>query len=156
MKLKDRLREWYRQLLSLHGEPHSIAFGFAIGIFVGVTPTIPFHTILIIALCFFWKKNATAGFLGSWLISNPLTIPFLYVTQYRLGKLLLGSHTANAVIRDYSLLNLMHRGWAVLAPCLLGGFIMAPFIALPAYFITYKTIKIVRKKHHGHHDKKHP
>src|ERR1035437_1511252 len=88
--MKKHLKKRYLQLISLKGEPHVIAFGFAIGVFIGVTPIIPFHTIMIVLLCILFKKNITAGYLGSWFISNPLTIPVLYVTQYRLGKFILG------------------------------------------------------------------
>lgn len=156
MKLKGKLNKWYDELISLKGEPHAIAAGFAIGIFIGVTPTIPFHTILIIALCLLLKKNVTAGYLGSWLISNPLTIPFLYVAQYRLGKLFLGSSSFHTITLEHSLLNLIQKSGDVLLPLLTGGFIMATFIAAPAYFITYKTIKAVRKNHHDNDGKKHP
>jgi uncharacterized protein (DUF2062 family) len=155
VKLKYRLRKWYRQLISLKGEPRLIAAGFAIGIFVGVTPTIPFHTVLIIILCFIFKKNVTAGYLGSWLISNPLTIPFLYVTQYRLGGFLLDKPPCQAITLEHSLPDLIQRGGDLLLPLLTGGLIMAPFIALPAYFISYQTIKNARRHHHGHDGTKH-
>jgi uncharacterized protein (DUF2062 family) len=54
MVLMKRLRIYYDRFISLKGEPASIAAGFAIGVFVGVTPTIPFHTAMIVflRLCF--------------------------------------------------------------------------------------------------------
>jgi uncharacterized protein (DUF2062 family) len=150
VKLSHHAKKWYRQLISLKGKPRDLAFGLAIGVFIGVTPTIPFHTLLIVLLCFLLKKNITAGYLGSWLISNPLTIPFLYVTQYRLGKYLLGDGYPRCLVQEYSLLNLIQKGWDVILPLLLGGIIMAPFFAVPAYFIAHKILLTVRKKHHDH------
>jgi len=82
MILKKRVREFYNKFISLTGEPRQIAAGFAIGVFVGVTPTIPFHTVLIIIIGVILRRNITAAYLGSWLISNPLTIPLFYVSQY--------------------------------------------------------------------------
>ena len=148
MMVKNRLKTWYESLISLKGEPRTIAFGLAIGVFIGVTPTIPFHTVLIILFCFLLKKNITAAYLGSWLISNPLTIPFLYLSQYRLGKCLLGNGYAGFIATDYSLVSLIQQGGYVVIPLLAGGIIMAPFFAVPAYFIGHKLILAVRNNCH--------
>lgn len=150
MKLSHHAKKWYRQLISLKGKPRGIAFGLAIGVFVGVTPTIPFHTLLIVFLCFLLKKNITAACLGSWLISNPLTIPFFYVTQYRLGKYVLGNGYPRCLVQEYSLLHLIQKGWDVILPLLVGGIIMAPFFAVPAYFVAHNILITVRKNHHDH------
>ena len=155
MNLREYLKKWYEQLISLKGEPRSIACGLAIGVFIGVTPTIPFHTILIVLICFIFKQNITAGYLGSWLISNPLTIPFFYFFQYRLGKCLLGKSCAGFVISDYSLITIIQKGWSAVVPLLTGGLIMAPFFAIPAYFITHKLVLTIRKNRHEH-GKEHP
>jgi uncharacterized protein (DUF2062 family) len=110
VNLGKRLNTWYKQLISLKGEPGAIADGLAIGVFIGVTPTIPLHTILIILICFLFKKNITAGYLGSWIISNPLTIPFFYVAEYRLGKCLLGNFYKWLTLSDYSLFGMAQAG----------------------------------------------
>ena len=145
MNVKAKLKECYEQLVSLKGKPNTIAYGFAIGVFIGVTPTIPFHTVLIVLFCLLLKKNITAGYIGAWLISNPLTIAFLYVSQYRLGKHLLGISYPRFYFRNSSLIDIIHKGWDVLFPLLLGGLVMAPIFAIPAYFIARKLILAVRK-----------
>jgi uncharacterized protein (DUF2062 family) len=148
MNPKKRLKGCYEQLVSLKGDPNAIAAGLAIGIFIGVTPTIPFHTILIVLLCILLKKNITAGYLGTWLISNPLTIPFFYISQYRLGKYLLGSGYPRFYFRHSSLITIIEKGWDVIVPLSVGGIIMAPIFAVPAYFIARRLILAVRKKKH--------
>jgi len=148
MMVKNRLKTWYESLISLKGEPRAIAFGLAIGVFIGVTPTIPFHTILIVLLCFLLKKNIIAAYLGSWIISNPLTIPFLYFSQYRLGEYLLGSSYSGFLALDYSLVSLIKQSGYVVIPLLAGGVIMAPFFAIPAYFIGHRLILAVRNNCH--------
>jgi uncharacterized protein len=154
MNLKKHLKKCYLQLISLKGEPRTIALGLAIGVFIGVTPTIPFHTVLIVIVCILFKKNITAGYLGSWLVSNPLTIPFFYVSQYRLGKCLLGKGYPRFYFRHSSLIDIIQKGWDVIFPLLLGGLIMAPFLAIPSYFIARRLILSVRKhrheEEHGH------
>lgn len=153
MNLGKRLNTWYKQLISLKGEPDTIAAGLAVGVFIGVTPTTPFHTILTILICFLFKKNITAGYLGSWIISNPLTIPFFYVAEHRLGKCLLGNSYNGLNLSDYSLFGIMQMGRDVVVPLLTGGIILAPFFAVPAYFIAYKLILSVREKRHDHGEK---
>ena len=155
MNLKKLLKTWYEQFISLHGEPRAIATGLAIGVFIGVTPTIPFHTIITIFICFLFKKNITAAYLGSWIISNPLTIPFFYFAQRRLGNYLLGYNYNGLTSYDYSIAGITHMGLDIAMPLLTGGFIMAPLFAVPAYFIAYRLITSVRKMRHDHSKKNH-
>jgi len=150
MNLKQRYRDIYDQFISLKGKPEKIALGTAVGVFIGVTPTIPFHTIIIIGLTFLFRQNFTTAFLGATAISNPLTIPFLYVSQYHLGKIVLGDGCPQVVFTDYSIWDIMFTGWNIACPLLLGGFIMALVLAVPSYFIAYQAVVIIRKKRHGH------
>lgn len=146
MILKKRIREFYEKFISLKGEPATIAAGLAIGVFVGVTPTIPFHTAIIILLGLLFRQNITAACLGSWFISNPVTIPLLYLSQYELGRILLGMPPCRFEITDYSLGGVAALGWQILLPLQTGGIIMAPFFAVPAYFIAHRMIAAVRAK----------
>lgn len=153
MNLKERLNTWYKQLISLKGEPNAIAAGLAIGVFIGVTPTIPFHTILIVLICFLFKKNITAGYLGTWIVSNPLTIPSFYFTEYWLGSLLVGNGSKGLEFFNQPMFGIMQMGRDILIPLLTGGFILAPLFTVPAYFITYRLIVSVREKRHDHSEK---
>jgi uncharacterized protein (DUF2062 family) len=146
MIIKKQLKDFYDRFLCLKGEPRAIAMGLAIGVFIGVTPTIPFHTALIILFGLLFKHNLTAAYLGSWLISNPLTILILYFSQYELGRYLLGMTHAHLVLTDYSLKSILSMGWQITLPLMTGGFVMAPFFALPVYFMTYRVMLSLRKE----------
>jgi len=146
MLLKNKLRQFHDRFISLQGEPEAIAMGLAIGIFIGVTPTIPFHTALIILACIALGQNVSAAYLGSWIISNPVTIPILYYTQYTLGTHLLGIDRAAFALADYSMSAILDTGAHIFAPMLIGGLVMAPFFAVPAYFLTRRFIRIIRGK----------
>jgi len=150
MNLKRRYRDIYDRFISLKGKPEKIALGTAVGVFIGVTPTIPFHTIMIIVLTLLFKQNFTTAFLGATTISNPLTIPFLYVSQYHLGKYILGDGCPPVVFTDYSIWDIMNAGWNIACPLFLGGGIMALVLAVPSYFIAYQAVVIIRKRRHGH------
>ena len=146
MILKKRIRTFYERFISLKGEPAQIAAGLAIGVFVGVTPTIPFHTGIIVLIGLLFRQNITAGYLGSWIISNPLTVPLFYVAQYELGRFLLGMERCRFELADYSLGAIGALGWKILLPLLTGGILMAPFFAVPAYFIARRLITSIRAR----------
>lgn len=71
---------------NLHGDPHYIALGMGFGVFIAVTPTIPFHTALVLILAFVFRASKPAAVLGVW-VSNPFTVVFLYVACYKTGFL---------------------------------------------------------------------
>jgi uncharacterized protein (DUF2062 family) len=146
MIFKKRFRNFYERFISLQGEPAQIAAGFAIGVFVGVTPTIPFHTAIIILIALLFRHNITAAYLGSWFISNPLTIPLFYLSQYELGRFLLGMERCRFELTDYSLGTIAALGWKILLPLLTGGILMAPFFSVPAYFVTRRLITSMRAR----------
>ncbi len=146
MILQDKLRELYLRFISLKGAPEEIARGMAIGVFVGVTPTIPFHTGLIVLIGLLFRQNISAAYISSWIVSNPLTIPILYLFQYRLGRFLLGMEGSGFQFDDYSIRAIATSGREIIVPLLVGGICMTPFFAVPAYFISLYFIKKLRKK----------
>lgn len=85
---KRTARFYYLKFLRLRGEPRYLAKGVALGVFIGITPTIPLHTILILALAFTLRTSKLSALLASWVVSNPLTIPFQYYFSWWFGKLL--------------------------------------------------------------------
>jgi uncharacterized protein (DUF2062 family) len=64
---------------------HVVARGVAVGLFVGLTPTVGVQTLLMIAGCVLLRGNFPAAFLVSW-VSNPLTMAPLYVAFNALGR----------------------------------------------------------------------
>ncbi len=147
MFFKNRIREFYNRFISLKGAPREIATGMAIGVFIGVTPTIPFHTLAIIFLCLLFRQNMTAALLGATCISNPLTIPVFYLSQYELGRLLLNYESLKVTFSDYSLKSILELGWHILYPLQVGGFLMAVVLTVPAYIITYRAVAALRSKY---------
>jgi hypothetical protein len=135
--MKKKLREFYARFISLNGDPRKISMGMAIGVFVGVTPTIPFHTIIIVMLIFIFRQNLTAALLGAW-ITNPITIPLFYATEYKLGSYLLGMQPCGMLLTECSMNAILRVGWNIFCPLQLGGIILAPIFAIPAYLITHK------------------
>ena len=55
--IAQKLNHFYTQFISLKGEPKSLARGVAIGTFIGLTPSLPFRTVLILVMRPLREKN---------------------------------------------------------------------------------------------------
>ena len=143
----------------LSGNPRALAGGIAIGVLIGLTPTIPLHTPLILALALFTRTSVVAGIIVSWLVCNPLTfIPIYYIsvllgnhlTPYEINfqriQLLL-NHLTDGSSFQASLGLLTALGFESLIVLLVGGFVFAlPFSFLSYYLAVPFFIKRQEKK----------
>jgi uncharacterized protein len=82
---RPRLRRTLHAAGSLEGGPEAIARGVAIGLFIGLTPTVGLQTALLIASCVLLSANFPAAFTISF-VSNPFTIAPLYWGYHELGE----------------------------------------------------------------------
>lgn len=76
----------------------TVALGFAIGVSMGVLP-LPLQLLTSITLVILTSSNICAMFLGS-LVSNPLTLPLIYLSAYKIGSIFLSTETNN--LRDFT------------------------------------------------------
>lgn len=129
-------QEFVRQLRELRGKPRELSLGMAIGVFIGITPTIPFHTVLAVSVAALLRSSKLAAALGVW-VANPLTIPLFYYGSYRLGRFALGY--PELVLPDsYSVISLVKLGGHVTVAMLHGGVLLGILPGLLAYYFTYK------------------
>ncbi|MCJ7615152.1 MAG: DUF2062 domain-containing protein [Desulfobacterales bacterium] len=146
MNLREKIRQFIIRFKELNGDPHYVALGMAIGVFISVTPTIPFHTAIALALAFILRGSKAAAAIGVW-FSNPLTIPLFYKGSYDVGMYILGN-SAPFNIEYESILELLKLGADVTIAMITGGVILGILPGILAYFITRRIfIKIrLRKK----------
>jgi len=156
--MKRAARYYYLKFLRLQGDPHSLALGVAIGIFIGITPTIPLHAILIIALCWPLGGNILAGILASTVVSNPLTWLPQYYLSWRIGDLFLPGRLSWERIQvllagfsdgaDFSQsLELLGRLGADAAMVMvLGGVVLGLPFTVAGYYFTLKFFRSLRLK----------
>ena len=96
MKLEPRraVRYYYLKFIRLKGHPSVLARGVAVGTFIGITPTIPFHTVMALGLSFILRGSKVAALLATFLVSNPLTFFPQYYLSWQIGNWLLpGQHS---------------------------------------------------------------
>lgn len=129
----------------LSGNPHALAGGVAIGVFVGLSPTVPLHTTLIVSLALVTRTSVLAGIIVSWLVCNPLTFfPIYYISvllgnhltpyeiNYQRIQLLLSQLTDGSGFHA-SLSILSSLGIESIIVLLVGGFVFS----LPFSFLSY-------------------
>ncbi|MEW6218282.1 MAG: DUF2062 domain-containing protein [Thermodesulfobacteriota bacterium] len=152
------LRYYSLRLQRLRGEPRGLALGVAIGVFIGITPTIPLHSLLIIALTLACRASTLAGILASWLVSNPATFVLQYYLSWWLGEALLRrglcwSQVQGVVACVLSEAPFLERLSAVcrlgldsLSVLLVGGAVLALPFGLVSYFVAWRFFRMLAKR----------
>jgi uncharacterized protein (DUF2062 family) len=130
------------RFVRLRGLPEEIAKGFALGIFIGMTPTFGFQMVLAIFFAYLLRENRLAAILGVW-ITNPVTAPIIYTVEYELGRILLGMERVG-LPTEFTWQAYAHLGWNVLYPIWVGGTIAGVILGALSYFITLKIVPIVK------------
>lgn len=158
MKPNRAARYYYLKFLRLQGDPHSLALGVAIGLFVGITPTIPLHTALIIVLAWVLRGNILAALIAATAISNPLTWLPQYYFSWRLGSWLLPGRLSWERIQgllglfasdagfSQNLALLGQLGLEAVAVMLVGGTLLAIPFTCAGYLLSFKFFRALRKK----------
>jgi uncharacterized protein (DUF2062 family) len=142
--LKNKIKAFIKNAKTLQGDPHYIAMGMAIGVFIGITPTFPLHTVLAVALALVFRGSKPAAALGVW-VGNPITMPFFYFGSYKIGMLILG----NSVPFDekyISIPELLKLGMDVTVALIAGGALLGILPAVCSYFIVRKIFTNIRSR----------
>lgn len=156
------IRYAYVRLVRINDSPQKIAWGLAVGVFLGVFPTFGLGTVVALALAIAFKFNKVAAILGS-LIMNPLTTPFFWTASSVLGALLVNRdwhHTLKmfqAFSAHLSLANLATKGGRVfilkglgtgIYVYLLGNMLISLVLAVVFYFAGLHLTKVYRERRH--------
>ncbi|MEM7810138.1 MAG: DUF2062 domain-containing protein [Planctomycetota bacterium] len=96
-------RALWHYVTSLHDTPHAIALGAAIGMFVGMTPTVGIQMILVGAIWYAVKPlfhfNCKVGLIAVY-VSNPVTTLPIFWFNYCIGVWFLGRGMTFAEFSD--------------------------------------------------------
>ncbi len=95
-----------RELWDFHHR--SLRGGLCLGVFISLTPTIPFHMILSTIGAIYFRVNLPIALAACW-ITNPLTVYPIFRFAWRIGKTI---HDAVPVFRDVALIDSDSGRWA--------------------------------------------
>lgn len=110
------------------------------GVFVGLTPTVPFQTMIAVPLAWLLRGNLAAAAIGVW-ITNPLTMPFFYTAFFLLGRTLTPYGHGIELPLHWNVNHILEVGLDVGLAALFGGMIMSIVFVPLTYFLTFKYVK---------------
>lgn len=151
-------RYYYLRLKRLRGNPKILAGGTAIGVLVGLTPTMPLHTVLIIALTLITRTSTIAGIISSFLICNPLTFFPIYYFSLLFGNILTPYEISWDGIRTvlnqltqsenilYSIKIISNLGYETIVVMMTGGVVIALPFACISYYGAFYLFKYLNSK----------
>ena len=158
MNPKRIARYFYLKFIRLKGDPRSLALGTAIGVFIGITPTIPLHTLLIILITLVTRTSIITAMLSSFLVCNPLT----YVPQYYLSTIIGNGLTPYELtwgrIKEVLDILLQHQGvykslealaglgYEAAIVLVVGGVVLALPFTFASYFLSLRLFLKIRQK----------
>lgn len=143
-KIKYGYRNLVAKLKNSDGNPHKIALGIAIGVFVGVTPSFPFHTAIALGLAMLLKGSRIAAAAGVW-VSNPVTMPLFYIASYKIGAYFLGN-ASQIDISKQSFSELVNTGFDITHATILGSILIGSVLSVIAYLLALQLITVLRNR----------
>jgi len=134
----QKLAKVKNKLTGLNAEPHQVAMGYALGVFLAASPFIGLKVFIAMALTFIFKWNKVAAIFGVFHI-NFLTGPVFYGFSYIVGSSVLGADVSNDVTLSFTMSSLNQIFTAnsiVFMSLLAGGIILGLPMAIAAYFVS--------------------
>ena len=147
-RLLTPLVRTYERFLKIRGQPREIALGFALGLFVGMTPFIGLHTVMAVPLAALLKWNKISAAVAVW-FTNAATAPFIYSITYVVGARIAGIkqvfswkdiESFSAVYR--LILQAPEMIWAMV----IGGVILGLPLAVAGYYLAFFVVGRYREK----------
>ncbi len=158
IRWKRKLLYYYSKIVRDDGTPEYIARGWALGMFIGCLIPMSFQLLISIPLSFVIRGSKIGAALGT-LITNPVSVIFIYPVQCYFGSMLIGgnltykgiSESLKAIYVDDSWSAFLAMGWDLVLSFFAGGLVFALIMTPPTYFavrmlvVRYRAFKVRRK-----------
>ena len=156
------IRYYTLKFIRLRGNPKSLAMGTAIGLLIGISPTIPLHTVGIIAITLLMRVSTVAALISATVVCNPLTLFPLYYLCWLVGDLIFPNRLTWERIKELlyiitnesfgtSMNTLGGLSFDAILVMLTGGFIIGIPVAIAGYYYSLRFfIKIQNKRRQKH------
>jgi uncharacterized protein (DUF2062 family) len=146
---------WFIRLLKKENNPECVARGVALGLFAAFMVPIGTHTVTILLLGFLFRCNKIVAMSVTFLISNEITIPFIYPAQCILGGYLMADPLSFEELKgmfidlctDFSFDDLFALCKEVGVPYLVGGALFSALSMPPAYLFSLSLARKLKARH---------
>lgn len=156
-----KFRRWgklkYYHLLRIEDTPRKVAWGAAIGVFIGIFPSFGLGIIISFILAWIFKFNKTAAVVGS-CIMNFITSPFFWALSMFTGALIMqvdihqlqeAHANGRILLEEMNISNLMtflSQSWYLALAYLVGNLIISTIFAVATYWLLLKSILAYRER----------
>ena len=140
--LLNMIRRIYERFLKIRGRPREIALGFALGIFIGMTPTMGIQIPIAVFFAAMLKWSKISAAFGVW-ITNPFTSPFIYGFTYIVGAKLLGLKVTMTMPEDFTwsiVREMLKNAPAIFGALTIGGILIGLPLAVLSYYLSFAAI----------------
>jgi len=129
----------YERIVRLDGSPERIAGGVAVGVVLGVGPTLGIGLVAAAGVAAFFRFNVAAAMLGA-LTGFPPLLPLTWGASCYLGGVILGKdwHGIYGKVQSGAVWD---AGGDILLAYITGNLLLTAFLASLAYVITLKLVQ---------------
>jgi uncharacterized protein (DUF2062 family) len=149
------MKDLIKKLLHIEDTPERTALAYSIGIFLGFSPFLGFHTLTALAIAFLFNLNRVAILLGSWSNTPWWIVPYymmatwvgMWVTGFWIdGKTLkeIFQFGMEQGFRSSDFWSQIASQWGLLLSFGIGSLILASLLSLMAYPLSLRWIKFYR------------
>ena len=143
------LKYTWQRTIRLNGSAHSIALGLAAGAFVSASPFIGMHLLIAAVIAWIFGGNIIASAVGTW-AGNPISFPFIWLTTFNLGHLILGTEDTAGDLPELSFGLFIDAPFSTLLPMILpmaiGGIVLGMVMAVATYYPSLWAVCFYQKR----------
>jgi uncharacterized protein (DUF2062 family) len=133
----------YKRFLKIRGQPREIALGFALGLFVGMTPFFGLHTVIAVPLAALFKWNKISAAISVW-FTNAATAPIIYSINYLVGARIIGIQKGFSWADINSLSAVYHmilKAPEIVWAMIVGGVVLGLPLAVAGYYVIFVILR---------------
>jgi uncharacterized protein (DUF2062 family) len=151
--IRDKIRFLYFKMVREKASPEYIARGWAIGMFWGLAAPLGAQLFFSIPCAFLLKGSKIGAVLGTFPITNLISVIFIYPAQCWIGNRILGGNLTLDAVKD-TLKHILHEpslrtllqalqdlSWDMLFAFLAGGVLFGLIVAIPTYYGVLALVK---------------
>jgi hypothetical protein len=151
------LKDLFKKLLHIEDTAERTALAYSIGIFLGFSPFLGFHTLMGLAIAFLFNLNRVSILLGVWSNTPWWIVPYytiatwvgVWVTGFRIDKASLKGTFQLGMDQGFMSSDFWSRvasQWGLLLSFLIGSLILSTLLSLVAYPLSLRWIKFYRSR----------
>jgi len=151
------MKDLIKKLLHIEDTPERTALAYSIGVFLGFSPFLGFHTLAGLVISFLFGLNRVAVVLGVWTNTPWWMIPYytvatwvgMRITGFRIEKVILKKLFQMEIDREFMSSDFWSRiasQWGLLLSFMIGSLILAVLLSLIAYPFCLRGIRFYRSR----------